>query len=914
MPFQFLHLTQWRRGCVLTGEVDTIPDGAMRRAVNVRTDRVAGAITSRPGWQRLTSAVVGGAVTWLGKLYGTTDYSYAQASSSIFRLSDTWQNASNILSSGPAKISSANLSDGNGNLYTYLVNDQVASKDDGTTTSTMGIAAPAAAPVAATLAADLSTTINACDDHTDWTGTDVTGKADEATIIQEGTGSVTFTVALSTLGSVAASLTNLDLDRIRDASNLPVGDAAVKDDDYIHVRVRVDRPDHLVYMQIDIDLDTAVVANAFVNNYFSIRLPSLTWFNQGRDQWNQIQVRKSAFARFGTDTDKGWQLTQAMRLSFLTNNLGSITPYIDDIKLRGGFDLEGEIEYTAVYRNSTTSARGNPPKNSAGAVLYTSKLTVNRQRVNVDISNLIEGGAAHPGDSQIDQIMLFRRGGTFATATLTETISDTASSPHLDEVTENSLLLLDAVTSLETDNDLPPTGSTRVLFGPDAQGVLFMIVDGVRIYFSKAFEDGENRAENWGTNNFFLAGDGAQRAIVGIATESERYFWTERATYQIVGIGINTFLPVEIPGSRGIVGQYAVTTGDGRIFFRASDGVYEQRGLQQIKLTGAIDPFFHGTEVDGEDPESTSAAARAEVRLAYHPDPAGSMVVMLYGSGGNVMPDKSLVLKPNPETGLHTEAFFDGSLLTQLQSLMVDDEDRTLLAGGADGHVYLIEDHQATTDAGTDIPIRARLKSLDGGLPAQDKHLAQALVEGNTGGAQLTTTAYYNRGEAFEVLGAASSTSPTTTMHFLPADATATWHDVMPELTATTSALITISRISLALAPLPVSTILFDTDDITFDDIQILKQLRLDIETQATVQITVYIEESVRDTRPLAHVVPRRVVDHDLVAGLKGRTFRLQLTSSAPFRVYRLSGLFKPLGTARGYQLVPLGDGHATAT
>ena len=896
--FAPVHLTQWRRGGILSGEPDTIPADALRRADNVRTDRTEGAICSRPGWTRKTAATIASqTITWLSKLYGSNDWSYVQTAGSVYRLTDSWTGATVISASGDNPISDANLSDGQGTLYKYLVNSVVASKDNGTTTTTMGIAAPTAAPLSAALATDLSTTINAMDDHTQWAGTAVSGKADDTAIQQEGTGSVTFQIAASTWGSIGYSLAaDLDID------TLTGGDDAVKDDDYIHVWIRFDRPDYVVYAQLEFDLDTNVVANAFRTNYYSVRLPSATWFNQATDQWTKIQVRKSQFARFGTDTAKTWAAVQAVRLSFLTNASGTVTVHVDDMKLRGGTDLEGEIEYTAVYRNSSTMARGNPPTNSDGAVLYTTKVPVDRHRVNVDISNIIQGGANHPGDTQIDQIMLFRRGSAFPTATLAETLNDTATSPHLDAIADNTLLLLDAVTTLETDNDVPPSGSSRVLFGPDAQGVLFLIVDGVRIYFSKAFEVNENRAENWGRLNFFLAGDGAQRAVAGLTRDTERYFWTERATFQIVGIGINTFLPVEIPGSRGVVGQYAVTSGAGRLFFRAPDGIYEQRGLQQIKLTGAIDPFFNGEPVNGHLPENTDTGVRAQMHLAYFADPAGSMLVMPYATANEVVPTRLLILKQDPETGLHTQAYFDTSNATAIRSLMVDDEDLELLGGGHNGDVYRIEDNSTNDDDGTAIPIRARTVSVDGGLPAQDKHVAQITVEGDTGGTAITATAYHDRGSVPEALGSASSTSPTGVMHLATTDATARHHDTAVEITAATTTKITLSRITLHMAPLPERVQTLDTDELTFADRHLLREVWVDIEAEADITVQVYVHDTLRDTRPVLVAAGRAVLKHELPAGLKGQSFRLHLTSALPFRVYNILGHFRQLGSQRGYQ------------
>src|SRR5207244_3371662 len=153
-----------------------------------------------------------------------------------------------------------------------------------------------------------------------------------------------------------------------------------------------------------------------------------------------------------------------------------------------------------------------------GIVRYTDKITTDRQRVNVILDNVVRGGVDHPADTQIDTIMLWRRGGSFLTAVLMDSIPDTAVPPFIDTVSDADLILTNKV--LEENNDPPPAGASRILFGPDATGHFFMLVDGYRLYVSKAYEDKENRVENWDPLSFALVGDGSARAVAGIALAS----------------------------------------------------------------------------------------------------------------------------------------------------------------------------------------------------------------------------------------------------------------------------------------------------------------------------------------------------------------------------------------------------------
>ena len=203
MPFSLEKIENFIGGSVLVGQPDSIPQGFLRRAVNVRLDRVLRSIASRPGTTRLTSsAIASGSITWLSKLFGVSaDYSYAHISSTIYRLTDAWAGASNILTAGSQVISSADCMDGGGVVQKYLVNGSVARKDNGTSLTTMGIAAPTAAPTAATLGTRHNFTIDTMDASL-WAATNATAPSNDSTIFQFGSFSLLTGVAADTLGSV----------------------------------------------------------------------------------------------------------------------------------------------------------------------------------------------------------------------------------------------------------------------------------------------------------------------------------------------------------------------------------------------------------------------------------------------------------------------------------------------------------------------------------------------------------------------------------------------------------------------------------------------------------------------------------------------------------------------------------------
>lgn len=961
-------LENWIMGSVLVGQPDSISPGALRRAVNVRIDRILRSICSRPGSTRLTSsAIASGAIVWLSKLFGvSTDYSYAQVGTVLYRLTDAWASATNIVTSGSQVLSSADYIDGGGTIHKYLVNNSIARKDTGTLLTMMGIAAPTSAPTV-TLGTRHNRSIDIMD-ASNWAATSATAPSNDTTIYQVGSMSLLTGVAADTTGSVArgfASTLNLqDLPGEREPTvfvgsglnNLTVSgtfsstaasivyeveintvgatdtfryrenggdwsgnisanvgittsgltisfasagghtlndrwfilahspDSTVRDDDWIRLWIRVDRPERLIYMQIDFDLDTTVVTDAFRRNFFSVRLSALTRLSQGRDQWTELKVRKSEFTRYGEDTTLGWNTVRAARISFQTNSEGAIVIYLDDLQLQGGFGIEGTYEHTALYRNSTTRGKGNPPLDTNNVVQYSAPLIAARHPLILNLANQIEGGLSHPGDTQIDRIWVYRKGGALTSVLRSLDVPDNTRYA-IDTTADSDLIATTLV--LESDNNVPPTGTTRVLFGPDAAGHFFMLVNEHRLYFSKAFETNENRVENWPPLNFALIGDGSQKAMAGITQDVNVLVWTDAQTYFVQGQGADTFIPVAVPGSRGIVGRFAVCAGAGRIFFVSQDGIYEQISLQQRKITGAIDPFFNGETIDGQTPINTSASALAEIRLLYHSDPYGSFLEMLYPASGSSTPNAQLVIKPNAQTGELTDCFFDTRAGLSLTSLFIDHEDRQLLAGGSDGHVYVLEDRTVSSDAGTAIAWQARTKSTDEGNPFHNKTYSEISVEGNTNSQNVSIAAHYDDAVSSESLSTAFNTSAATSQSaYRTANETTKRKNIALDVSGSTTSQVTITRFGVHAMLLPEPRRFFDTDEITYLTPHELKKILLDIDTSGSLTLTTYLNGVSTNIQTVAATSGRQRVDKELPIGVISKNFRITLAGSATAELY----------------------------
>ena len=98
----------------------------------------------------------------------------------------------------------------------------------------------------------------------------------------------------------------------------------------------------------------------------------------------------------------------------------------------------------------------------------------------------------------------------------------------------------------------------------------------------------------------------------------------------------------------------------------------------------------------------------------------------------------------------------------------------------------------------------------------------------------------------------------------------------------------------------------WDSDELTFEDMHLLKMFRIDIQGEENVTTQVFIRGILRDERLLLVTPERQVLWHRLPAGLKGQAYRVHMRSPRPFRMYSLVAHLKPLGTLRGFRTVPV--------
>ena len=522
-------------------------------------------------------------------------------------------------------------------------------------------------------------------------------------------------------------------------------------------------------------------------------------------------------------------------------------------------------------------------------MLWTQKIELKRHAPDISFGNILS-----PADTQINEIVLYRRGGK-----LPSTVGNELGAYMVDRIIDSTVVYRDRLgdsllftrESLEVDNDPPPSNAV-VMFGPGAYARAFAIYDRNKVAFSKAWEEDESRGENWPQDSFFLVGDGSYEALNGLVVDTNGFVWTTEATWAFTGRGPDTFLPVRIPGSRGLAARYALAYGDGQVFFLSQDGIYSQRGITQQKLTAHINPFFQGRTVDGS--AGLSTAHMANCRMIWYPHPDSPSLILIYQEVTTLL-WKMLIMKRNTQTSQYTDAFFDFSSAFQALASYVDAETNELLALTLTSHVIKLEDETVESDDGNAMTVLWRSPAFTQGSVRNQKTYTDVIIEANTGGQNVTVTGWLDKGSTSVALGT-MNTSTAIAQTISNAVALQDSRDIAVACQASVTAHMDFFGYGWHYLVEPETLTRLDTEDVSFPTIHQLWKITLDMDASAAVDINVYLDgESPTSDTQVITAGDRTVytLEYDTPV-LRSKLFRVGLTSSASFQVYDLVGWWAP--------------------
>jgi hypothetical protein len=365
---------------------------------------------------------------------------------------------------------------------------------------------------------------------------------------------------------------------------------------------------------------------------------------------------------------------------------------------------------TGSYSVKFTYARVN-----AGALCHESNPSPASATQALVNQNLSVTGLTASTDAQVTHIRLYRNvsGGTvylfdqqIANGTTTATSSQADSALGV---------------AVDTDNDVPPNCSWATIFN-ETVFLLGETANPHHLNFSRRL-----RPES--VFDYIEIGNADDPLVAAVQVAGVMGVWTRKTKYRVTGSSASSYTANEHLSRRGTPSPYACIPTEYGIVFPAKDGVFATNLMAADKqIADAIQPIFQGETVNGLSPINWDAAS------TFCGEAYKDRYYFSYASGSNTAPDKVAVYSHDTTKWY----FFDRSYGAMLVEEDIDD----LVAGGADGLVYIIEDADATGDAGTDISMDVETKSYTGPTPHGRKLFLFARVDAYIPSGTLTAALY----------------------------------------------------------------------------------------------------------------------------------------------------------------------------
>lgn len=380
-------------------------------------------------------------------------------------------------------------------------------------------------------------------------------------------------------------------------------------------------------------------------------------------------------------------------------------------------------DWRYTYYSTITGAESNPSPTGTGI-----SLTNRRANVTVNAST----------DAQVDQIRVYRRGGTLSTWRLSVT-GPNVSGDIVDNYADSTIAANEAVS---TTRDVPFTSTDSVgnvvyeeplqfAWGPFLGK--YILACGSLGRPGHVFWTNAQRADEAASTNNVEVTSPREPLQNGLIYASLPWVFSKDDLY-VIDFGSSTsvtFTPRKTPCGRGLAAPWALCAGD-RIYFLGPDGIYATDGGKATRISEQIRPIFFGESVGAFTPVDYSQQTR--LRMEFH----DSAVWFFYQDTDGAR--QFLVYDTIYDRWIH-----GNSALTAFAVGYSDENVSTsaLHIGGANGRVYSFT-NSATSDSGTAISTNIRTGSVDMGMPHTLKEYGNLILDVDPKGNTITVTPYIN--------------------------------------------------------------------------------------------------------------------------------------------------------------------------
>lgn len=432
--------------------------------------------------------------------------------------------------------------------------------------------------------------------------------------------------------------------------------------------------------------------------------------------WNYISDSNQMRKVNADGTDYKWGVTAPVTAaSFSAVGVGVL-----DSSVAGG--VAYDWRYT--YYSSRTGAQSNGSPEVVGIAV------VNQQgQVSVNAST----------DPQVDEIWLYRRGGTLDTwrfSTSGPNVSGTMTDNNADSsIAANEALSEDRLvpfTSVDSNGNTVYEVPLAFVWGPFLGKYWFACGDPYRPGFAY-WTNAQAPDEAAEANNVEVTGPG-EPLQNGVIYQSTPWVFSKDNLYilDFGGSSDLTITPRKAPCGRGLAAPWAVCVGD-RIYFLASDGIYATDGTPSIPISEDLRPIFQGINISGynavnmTDTTGLRLEWRNNFEVWFHyTDTGGARQALRYNVKYSRWENMT-------------------SALTNIRVGYADENSSQAVfyLGGQNGNVYTF-DQAAFRDAGTAISCNGRTGAVDFGLPTTLKEFGNIILDINTNGVDVVLTPYIN--------------------------------------------------------------------------------------------------------------------------------------------------------------------------
>jgi hypothetical protein len=302
--------------------------------------------------------------------------------------------------------------------------------------------------------------------------------------------------------------------------------------------------------------------------------------------WKHVYIPKKLFTYQGSGT-YDWSDIKAVRITMITNGGGEMAAYIDDLKLLGGYGLQGNYSYAVTFQNSATGNRSNasPTVEIKGALRQPITLS------DIPVST----------DGQVDRREVWR---TFGDGTLyfrcaviedntTTTFTDTVADTSTLDTKEGAIFLEDEI--LPTDNTVPYSGFDDACYL--AGTTFFLARDSMGAYAGRLYYSPPGRAESVRGYILVTNGDDPCQRVINFA--GVVYVITKGGVFLIQGTE-EPFKARRVAGCPGTSKPWTVSVGNYGVFYEATGGgICWFRG-QSAEIIGyeTVGRLFNGESVE----------------------------------------------------------------------------------------------------------------------------------------------------------------------------------------------------------------------------------------------------------------------------------------------------------------------------